>query len=228
MNKNFDRSIEHKMNQHSVAPPFGAWNRIAAELDTITPAAAPAAPLIPNSALIGFLSGAALIATLVGGVLIYIEYNNETKSNAIQMPPISSNTKEITLTPQTVVTTPEKVEQVIVSKSTTTTKQEASEPILPTQKYITPELAVIPTLNDENNVEKAEPVFYFPAVDINTGNQYDESIVKYSMPSNYNAMNVQHSETDKKTKSSNVKEIRFKPRKDKKRPHNYGRTNRLK
>ena len=30
--KHFDRKIEQMMNEHTVAPPFGMWNRIATEV----------------------------------------------------------------------------------------------------------------------------------------------------------------------------------------------------
>jgi hypothetical protein len=231
--KDFDRSIEQMMNQHTVTPPFGAWNRIAAELPTVAPEAAPIAPRIPKSAWIGFLSGASLIATLVAGTLIY---NNSTNQPVVSVPTESLVTEKSivnsvatensTLNEMPVVSLAPKAEiKSVVNRQQETPLQ--SETINQSAENVLTDNTNLETATT-NTSDKAEQVYFFPAVDINTGKEYDESIVQYAMPSDYHKVTAQSSETEKKVKSNPFKEIRFKPRKDKKRPHIYGRTNRLK
>lgn len=233
MIKEFDRSIEQIMNQHAVAPPFGAWNRIAAELDKTVPSAPPVAPRIPKSAWIGFVSGASLIATLVGGALIYNNYSSQPK---ITFPIEGIVVESVVAQPMPKVVIAKSIEVPSVEKTPMAAKVSIAE------KQIENSTIVIESVPQQKNElaenksseltsewpEKVEKTYFFPAVDINTGNEYDESIVQYAMPSEHGSIATHQNEGEKKVKSNNVREIRFKPRKDRKRPHNYGRYNRLK
>ena len=73
--KNFDRSIEQKMNEHEVAPPFGMWNRISSELEGMPLPVAAAAPavgsMIPKRALLGIIAAALVLSTsMITGYLV--------------------------------------------------------------------------------------------------------------------------------------------------------------
>ena len=73
--KNFDRSIEQKMNEHEVAPPFGMWNRISTELEGMPVPVAAAAPavgsMIPKRALLGIIAAALVLSTsMITGYLV--------------------------------------------------------------------------------------------------------------------------------------------------------------
>lgn len=71
MNKNFDRNIEQLMNENEVTPPFGMWNRIAAELDAsaTAPAAASQTSPLPQRSFTGLIAG-----TLIIGVSLIAAY----------------------------------------------------------------------------------------------------------------------------------------------------------
>ena len=99
--KNFDRGIEQMMNEHEVAPPFGAWNRISSELDAMPAIAAGAAPvvtsLIPKRALTGIIAAALVIgATMVTGYFV----NNSTHTTKALNAPLA-NTSVATTTKST-------------------------------------------------------------------------------------------------------------------------------
>jgi hypothetical protein len=76
--KDFDRTIEQAMNEYSVAPPFGMWNRISAELGN--PEGAVVAPkpttALPKGLLAGFIAGALVIGSTITGILVYNGNNN--------------------------------------------------------------------------------------------------------------------------------------------------------
>jgi hypothetical protein len=66
--KNFDRAIEQRMNEQQVPPPFGAWNRIAAELDAMPMVAAEPAPvnsIVPKRAIASFIAGMLIMGSAV-------------------------------------------------------------------------------------------------------------------------------------------------------------------
>lgn len=89
--KNFDRSIEQIMNENSVTPPFGMWNRISAELESEALPIAAAAPLarVPKRAMFSFIAGVAVIGlSLVTAYLI----NNKTTQTVNTTLPVSSGT----------------------------------------------------------------------------------------------------------------------------------------
>src|SRR4051812_37984037 len=81
--KDFDRRIEQMMNENAVAPPFGMWNRISADLDAeALPIATPPASAIPGRAMVGMFAGALILgATLVTAYLV----NNTKERVAINI-----------------------------------------------------------------------------------------------------------------------------------------------
>ena len=100
--KNFDRSIEQMMNEHQVTPPFGMWNRISSELETMPEAVAAAAPvvsasLIPKRALAGIIAVALVVGSAaITGYLVYspLNNNNTTKSSGLNAQ-ITATTKTV-------------------------------------------------------------------------------------------------------------------------------------
>ncbi len=99
--KDFDRRIEQLMNENSITPPFGMWNRISSELESEALPIAVAAPLalIPKRAMFGFIAGVAVIGLSL--VTAYFVSNNSTKQIEISKPVTSIN--EITPTVMRVV-----------------------------------------------------------------------------------------------------------------------------
>ena len=107
--KNFDRSIEQKMNEHEVAPPFGMWNRISSELEAMPVPVAAAAPtaarLIPKRALLGIIAAALVLSSsvitgyLVNSTLNHGKVAGGNESNTQQQ--VGASTKATT-SPQTV------------------------------------------------------------------------------------------------------------------------------
>lgn len=102
--KNFDRTIEQAMNEQQVAPPFGMWNRISADLDAMPMATAPTvAPTsaLPKRAFVGFIAAALLIG--VTAVTAYMV--NSTKVNSAVATPTAVKANETTV-PAKVIATP--------------------------------------------------------------------------------------------------------------------------
>ncbi len=81
--KNFDRIIEQRMNEQQTPPPFGAWNRIAAELDAMPIAAAEPAPvnnLIPKRAIASFIAGMLIMGSAIAtGFWVNSTLNRDNK-----------------------------------------------------------------------------------------------------------------------------------------------------
>jgi hypothetical protein len=93
--KNFDRAIEQRMNEAEVAPPFGAWNRIAAEMEATAPVA-PATPapasVIPGRGLMTLVAGALLLGISIATIYLgqVSEDRKENKAAVIAAPSIST------------------------------------------------------------------------------------------------------------------------------------------
>jgi hypothetical protein len=92
--KNFDRGIEQMMNEHEVAPPFGMWNRISAELEAMPVPVAAAAPvvtsLIPKRAIAGIIASALIIgASIATGYMVHSTLDTKNK--------VEANTKPISV-----------------------------------------------------------------------------------------------------------------------------------
>lgn len=187
--KDFDRAIEQAMNESAVPPPFGAWNRIAAQLDA--PAAAPiaAASTFPRAAVGGFVAGALLIGSIITGVLVY---NGNTTQNITQ--PLASNQPTVN---EAQVTAPVVAEQDNVAAESNTTELTTIAAIQTTQKEVVKPIAVksttvtakaaekknvlannndvaVPEIKVANHAASTAP-YYFPPVDITMDEQPQQS-----------------------------------------------------
>lgn len=231
--KEFDRSIERMMNENTVAPPFGMWNRISADLDAIAPAAPVAAPLIPRGVLYGFIAGASLAGTLITGLLLFNQ---------------SGADKEVALlnTPAPVVVSPEnKVSLAAIEKG-----EEIAKPVSPSivanktveVKATAPVVEVLattivndqkPQTDNESNLDNGNSVETIEAINISSeqtllemrAKQLEASVI----PASTNAIDDEDDE-DKKSKSSvtsySEKKIKYKKRKSSR--FSYGNINRVK
>lgn len=241
--KDFDRHIERSMNEYAVAPPFGMWNRIQNELDgTAEPVAAPTntAPLVPRGVLMGFISGAALISVLVGGFLFY---NKQTPALNENTSALQANAVQLT-----------QQSQPVVSQLTPAIKEEKSEVVVasaPVKKQLS---ISSPAIKEESNAvvnggnqnqliansestiaaeqtteTKSEEAYYFPPVDINTGDAKDEHVVD-ALYRGYNTAepNADPKTTEVKKSKSSSSNVKFKKKKKSRGGFSYGRLNRLK
>ena len=161
--KNFDRGIEQMMNEHEVAPPFGMWNRISAELEAMPVAAtAPVATsLIPKRAMVGFIAAALILGTTVlTGYLVNSSVNNKTtNSNA----PAGNNTIGVSTKP-TVTNTPTATTQTIAVKNETT----AISPIVMKAK-VRHNVASNPVQSTIQAAQQVTPVINEPVAPATTG-----------------------------------------------------------
>src|SRR5271169_5851984 len=65
--KNFDRQIEQRLTEQQTPPPFGAWNRIAAQLDAMPVAEpAPVNNLLPKRVIASFIAGMLIMGATIG------------------------------------------------------------------------------------------------------------------------------------------------------------------
>lgn len=229
--KDFDRSIESMMNEHSVAPPFGAWNRIAGELDAI-PAAATAipgrSPLFNTGTVVGFVSGALMIGSMVTGWLVYNNYNAEQTDKNLAVVTQNEVSKGLNFAPAKtgeVQTITPIVEAKTVSIAKAITKQDKSVTENTSVKVIATDVAA-PTVKVPVDKEKqAGEAYYFPPVDIdvpdnkiqNTNNA--TTVVKEEIK-------TEPAKIEVKKSSSSGDRVKFKKKKPAK--WNYGRLNRTK
>ena len=192
--KNFDRNIEQMMNEHQVAPPFGAWNRISAELDAMPAIAAGAAPvvtsLIPKRAMLGIIAAALVIgASVLTGYLASSSQNNNVV-NADAKTTVAATTKTTSkpiaaqqtvgvknsVTPE-IALTKVKVKHIAATTPVQSTILAAQQ----VQPTVNEPVAVTasPIINNQNTdvPTPLEPVsqnaqetqtYYFPAIDVNT------------------------------------------------------------
>lgn len=182
--KDFDRAIEQMMNEHAVTPPFGAWNRIAAELDA--PVAAPVAPgrTVPVAAIGGFVAGALLIGGIVAGVLVY---NGNSLNNITY--PIASNTQPQVATETTLVAPVVEQEDNIATESnegelktiaalsanTQATKANTAPKVVEHTKTLTNNNDVaVPEVAVGNNANMVSMPYYFPPIDISVDSQAEQ------------------------------------------------------
>ena len=84
------------MNEHEVAPPFGMWNRISAELEAMPVAAtvAPAATsLIPKRAMVGIIAAAMVLgSTMLVGYMVNSSLHNNNQGIGATVKPAAGNT----------------------------------------------------------------------------------------------------------------------------------------
>lgn len=248
MTKDFDRSIEKMMNESSVPPPFGMWNRIASELDVPAPAAPVAKPLVPRGVAAGFIAGASLITLLFGGVLAYNKLNTGTPSAGTEKVLASSTIVE-TATPLSNNATAENTGSFTPMQATVLTPAKTNRKVyvtqkLPVNKEATPQPVEIIDHLTETPAETVTPLqestqevksFYFPPVDIQTGNNdNDEARIKAASQLFNSNTTVQAKEEEDRTKQKSIsssssghnKRIKFKKRKS--GSFSYGKINRVK
>ena len=193
--KNFDRGIEQMMNEHQVAPPFGAWNRISAELDAMPGAvAAGAAPvassLIPKRAMLGIIAAALVIgSSALTGYLINSSHNNDHVNNTVAKTTMATTNTKTPVTAQT-----EPVKNIISPTGIALTKVQlrhiaattpaqstilAAQQVVPVVNEPVASLTPTPVINNENTdvptplepvAQRAEDTqtYFFPPIDVNT------------------------------------------------------------
>ncbi len=242
--KEFDRQIEQAMNENSVNPPFGMWNRISAELDA-TPVAstgtggggAGLGAMVTKSGLLGLV----IIAAVESAFLVnYVASGNEGRNQATE-------STENVMPANTVVTTslqqPAVTEEVTPAKSSSpitiaknigrTHKPAHKQPVVIQQETIalapTPntianfnDVSSVPEQTTANETATNNEAYYFPPVDINIPGDK-----KAEEPTTTIATKVLDNPTDKKKISLPAEQkLKFKPPHKKK--WGYGRFNRSK
>lgn len=234
--KGFDRSIEQMMNEHSVSPPFGMWNRISAELD------AQPMPLVGNNASApsssGMLTTYIAASLFIGASLLAVYFYNSGSTDVI-LPAV------INTSPPTITNIATKQEAIVDDKNNQATVmiipkriQKTEAPIafqtqLPVKHEIVPYTAIaIPPqimFQDKAPLKEATSVetddYYFPPVDINIAELKDDALDA----TNEQAEDDEERNADKKIKSvpgGGDRKIKFKRKKSK--GFTYGRLNRLK
>lgn len=240
--KNFDRSIEQMMNEHSVAPPFGAWNRIAAELDAApvaitTPTSAPVSyPFFHTGTVMGFVSGALMIGAMVTGWLLYQNYTSVTNTTpeVLNVSESVTNTAEPSVVAPVVVeakTEPRKYEPAILVSAVNSKQKKETAPEVYTVKLTENEVAAPIVKLPVDKQKSTEEAYYFPPVDIN--------IPESKLTANEVAANVEDQEesadadeaarlVEVKKVASNSSTAKVKFKKKRSAGWNYGKINRTK
>jgi hypothetical protein len=168
--KNFDRGIEQMMNEHEVAPPFGMWNRISAELEAMPLPVAAAAPavtsLIPKRAIAGIIASALIIgASIATGYMVHSSLNSNKNK-------VEANTKPISA-PVT---------------STVVANNNSVQPVEPVKHEVTPALPVLakakvnhiadnPVQSTLQAAQQVNPVAVQPAANTTGVAAYTNSLV---------------------------------------------------
>lgn len=225
--KNFDRTIEQIMNEQQVAPPFGMWNRISAELETV-PVAAPTT-VIPKRAIVGIIAAVLMIGATVTGYMVNSFMNKDKVANtgnpvvaikvaAIQTPQAQPLNSVRLAIPAPVKNNPvavvlkKHVETVAAVKENETKGAEETTPVVIAQTLPvngntdvpTPIQPVAMTIAGEN------PTYYFPPVDMNIPEK-SKGKVGHAVAK----ADDEDDDSDKKTKliSSNDNRVKFHPKK---------------
>ena len=237
--KNFDRGIEQMMNESTIAPPFGMWNRISAELDAaeaLPVAAAAPASLVSKRVVYGFIVVAALIGT---SMLTALWMNHSTKTvnqpitGNIPVAVVSETEKPAVASVVEVVAEPQ-MKPVAVLHSTKHIGKAGEEingnPVVVEEQAAEKSITAINTEVAVPNVSssangQATDVYYFPPVDMSSVESKKETIAEET----HNVV-VEEKPIEKKIKSvsssSNDKRISIKKRK--RGGFTYGSLNRLK
>jgi hypothetical protein len=168
--KNFDRSIEQMMNENSVAPPFGMWNRISAELDAeVLPPVSSPASVIPGRAMIGFFAGALILGgTMVTAYLL----NNKTAApqQIVSQEPVVVNMPEKEKVEPVIIAESPKASIVSETKKSLVAKpavsQIAEEKQVVTEPYTTYQEVAVPNQTNAESASASLDPYYFPPVDI--------------------------------------------------------------
>lgn len=227
--KDFDRHIEGMMNEHSVAPPFGAWNRIAAELDATTvaaPVATPRAPLFNTGTILGFVSGALMIGTMVTGWFVYNNYNSNLQTDKGLLSGIeTSNAKEAVKAETATVIVSDEVAPVTEAKTfavTKTPKKKDTGVVAASVKVVAPEVEAATVKLTTDKEKEAGEAYYFPPVDIDMPESKTTANNAVTVVKEEQKIELPKIEVKKTSGSS--ERVKFKKRKPAK--WNYGRLNR--
>ena len=235
--KRFDRNIEQMMNESEVAPPFGMWNRISAQLDAeIAAVPPPAASPIPQRALYGFIAGALIIGASLITAYVVNESNKQDKLTAAKALPATTVTvadKTTESTTPVMQTTQSLPVAAVVEQATKTIARKTSKPVAmaapateaveETKHEAKAEQAIslpahaevlVPNhLVAENNVAAVSEPYFFPAVD------------NITVPETKTEKQVTVAKTTKSEKSifssSDAPRIKFRPKKH--RSFSYGK-----
>lgn len=242
MIKNFDRTIEQRLNESAVTPPFGMWNRISAELDNVAPVAVPTTPLIPRGTVVGFIAGASLISLLTAGMLFYNNNYNQPENKVIATvtsPVVEENKLAVSSEVVPVVVINDKKEEIVpvvsykkvsASKTDTETKPVAENKI--TYTGLSNDEIGTPLTNTGQYTEaKTDEPYYFPPVDAVTVETKNTEVVAPVIAKQNSITTVQLDESKiddskDKTNYSSDKKIKFK--KKKRSSWGYMRVNRIK
>ena len=229
--KNFDRTIEQMLSQQSVAPPFGAWNRIASELDAVPATAVTTSPatILPKRFLVSIISGVIIIGTSL--VTAYLASNNK-EAQTLTEPAAKIVSEQVSNvfppTAQTVVshhiqTTKHlavKQNEVISAKDDLGTVADAYPETPKAIEAVESEIYVPNQAINQTNATNNQ-VYYFPPVDLNLPETKTQAV----------ALKTEEEKPtdDKKVKaySSSSNEQRIKFRKRKARKFSYGVLNRM-
>lgn len=227
--KNFDRQIEKVMNESSVTPPFGAWNRIAAELDAMPviagEAAQVAAASAPNSSW-RFLAIAGVFV-LTGLTTVGLFYKSDAVDHKAEViaPAVEKSNAVNTTTVLNVLAEQKEVKTDKISpKVKSSGVAQMQEPIVNTQVIETEALDVQPvvapatevaSLDVPNDMESYSLVF--PAID------RDEAKVQFA-----NSVKEQDDDDDNKAKVKSGSSYKMKFKKPKRQRFSYGHLNRVK
>ncbi len=235
--KNFDRTIEHIMNESAVAPPYGMWNRISAELDKEALPAAAAAPAsaIPKRAIVTAAATLFLVATSVLTVFLL----NKTPANEIKSGTALTTPFETKIPAGVADRTPENkaVTHAVVSgkeKEITISKHQVSEierraPVtLPVESMVsTPQTEVAIPINPASNAIRANSeTYFFPPVDANIPDSKSAIALATQSDDDETAETDETGITERKTKSSFSREKKIKFRKKRTPGFSYGTLNR--
>lgn len=228
--KNFDRKIEQMMNESEVAPPFGMWNRIAAELETeATVAPVSVNSPIPQRSMFGFIAGALLISASLLSAYLVNEYAKEESTVSLSS---AVATKPINVTTTTEIPTlifreeAKHVTRIAKSKSVV---QPVSEKLTAHKEIATALVEKTPPLLTEVSVPN-QPIaqnsavteqYYFPAIDINTRNNKVEEKATASIAKAAKSDAKVKDDDDQEVSSYEPPRIKFRPRKH--RSFSYGK-----
>ena len=231
--KDFDRGIENMMNDHVVTPPFGAWNRIAAELEVgpvaVVTTTTPAQPWINTGTVLGFVSGALMIGTFVGSWLLYNKYNTNEASTIVQKPievAAQGNTVNVPVfstEKNTENIQPNAKHVVVLADNNIAKKAEYT-----TVRLNSNEDVAAPTVKLPMDKQKAndEP-YYFPPVDINIPETKPEQPAEVSLQTEVKPEEqTKLAEVKKTATSSSSSRVKFKKKRNS--GWNYGKINRTK
>lgn len=155
--KRFDSNIEQMMNESEVAPPFGMWNRISAQLDAEVGAVPPpASSPIPQRSVYGFIAGALLIgASLVTAYVLNDKASNELPSGKTAAVVATTETNKVNPSANTILPTVSKMEQPAMLASTAEVKHTNNIATSTTKTSKPAALAVAATEVNKNEIATA-------------------------------------------------------------------------